>query len=178
MVFRPIVCKVEFSRSPIESKLLLAFSVTEPVESHVDGFGSFRLYLSIDDSISHCIVSLYRRRRLFVSHFREDDSDVYCFSCHDVESGEFCFGGGGHDVFDDVGNVENGAVVLRNVGTVGEEEMATSPATGFRFTEVACVAVDSQFHCTCVVGDDGVVLGGEIVKELFGLSHGIGCGRC
>ncbi len=81
-------------------------------------------------------------------------------------------------MFDDVGNVENGAVVLRNVGTVGEEEMAASPATGFRFTGVACVAVDSQFHGTCIVGDDGVVLDGKIVEELFGLSHGISCGRC
>ena len=53
VVLCPIVCIIKFPRTPIESELFLAFSVSEPVESHVHGFGSLRLYFAVDHPFGH-----------------------------------------------------------------------------------------------------------------------------
>ena len=87
-----IVGIVRFSRSPVESELLLAFSVSEPMESHVHRFGSLGLDFLVDYFFCYRVVGLHRGWRLLVSHFFEDDSDVDGFPCHDIESRQFCFG--------------------------------------------------------------------------------------
>ena len=58
MMFGPIIRIIEFSRAPVNAKLFLAFSVPEPMESHVHGLCSFWLYFAVDDSIGHWIVRL------------------------------------------------------------------------------------------------------------------------
>ena len=82
MVLCPIVCIVLLAWSPIEPKLLLAFSVAEPMESHIHCFRSFWLNLFVDNSFCHCIVRLHWSWRLLVAHFLQDDSNVHCLSCH------------------------------------------------------------------------------------------------
>ena len=51
---------------PVDSKLLLAFMISEPVKAHVHCLGLFGLYFTIDDGISHSIVGLERGGRLLV----------------------------------------------------------------------------------------------------------------
>ena len=58
-------------------------------------------------------------------------------------------------MFDDVRNVENGSIVRRNVGAIGEEEVATCSAASLWFAEVAGVAVARKNHVASIVGDDG-----------------------
>ena len=53
MVFSPVVGVVEFAGPPVNAELLLALSVSEPVELHVHRFCSFWLYFDIDDTIGH-----------------------------------------------------------------------------------------------------------------------------
>ena len=93
VVFRPIVGIICFAWTPKKFELLLAFSVAEPMETHVHSFCTFWLYFSIDNCISHGIVGLDGGRRLCMSHFFENDADVNCFSGHDVQGGEFSFRG-------------------------------------------------------------------------------------
>ncbi len=69
MVLSPIVSIVGFTRPPIKFELVLAFSVSEPVETHIHGFGAFGLHLAINNGISHGIVGLDGSGWLFVAHF-------------------------------------------------------------------------------------------------------------
>ena len=62
----------------------------------------------------------------------KDLSDLDCFLGCYVECAEFCLCGGEHDVFDDLGDCENGAVV-------------PGAAAGFWFAEIAWVAVDGKY---------------------------------
>ena len=69
VVLGPIICKVSFARTPKEFELLLAFVIAEPVKAHIHGFCAFRLDRPVNDAICHGIISLNRRRGLFMSHF-------------------------------------------------------------------------------------------------------------
>ena len=93
-----------------------------------------------------------------MSELLEDLSDVDCLPSHNVQCPEFRFGGGGHDIFDDLGYRENGAVVRRVYSVVGEEEMSPSAAASLRFAEIACVAVDGKYHVAGGVRDDRLLL--------------------
>ena len=84
MVFGPVIGIVGFAGAPVKLELVVAFAVTQPVKSHIHGFGAFRLYFAIDDGICHGVVGLDGGGGLFVSHFFEDDADVYGFTRHDV----------------------------------------------------------------------------------------------
>ena len=88
----------------------------------------------------------------------QDDSDVYRLPCSDEQCCVFSLGGGSHDVFDDVSNVEYCAVVGRDVSIGREKKMAACPAACFGLAEVTCVAVGGEDHVAGVVGEDGVFL--------------------
>ena len=52
VMFSPVVSIVEFTRAPVDAESVLAFAITEPVESHVHGFGLFGLDFSVKDALS------------------------------------------------------------------------------------------------------------------------------
>jgi hypothetical protein len=91
------------------------------MEMHVHCFCLSQLDVIIDEVKCRAVVSLYRRWGLLVSHF---------FKCMllgdgiagiDIQRTEFGFGGGGHDGLDDLGKVEECAIVF-GVGSVGGQE--------------------------------------------------------
>ena len=110
-MFGPVIGVICFAWSPIESELFLALAVAKPMESHVHCFGAFWLDFAVDDGVRHRVVSLDGGGRLFVAQLLENYSYVDGFTCHDIEGGKFGFGGGRHDMFDDVCDVEDGAIV-------------------------------------------------------------------
>ena len=63
-------------------------------------------------------------------------------------------------MFDYVGNIQDGAIVGWDVGIGGQEEVATSVASGFWFTQVAGIAVGCQNHVASMVRENGSVLRG------------------
>jgi len=77
-----------------------------------------------------------------------------------------------------LGDIENGTVVGCFVGAVGEEEVSAGTASSFWFTEIGCITVDAKDHVPFGVGEDGVRMGCNVVKEVMGLLHGVfsGCG--
>ena len=80
MMLCPVVCIIEFFWLPIEPKLFLALSVSQPVEAHVRWFCSLGLDPLIDDTFYYGIVHLYWFWWLLVSYFVQDDLGVYCLA--------------------------------------------------------------------------------------------------
>ena len=76
------------------------------MEAHAHGFGAFWLDFAIYYCISHGIVHLEVCRRLTIAKFLENDADVDSLACCDEEGCKLSFGGWGHDMFDDVCNVQ------------------------------------------------------------------------
>ena len=67
MMFGPVISIVEFSGTPVDVELFLAFSVKEPVKAYIHGFIAFRLDLAIDNTFSSGVVSLNGRGWLFMT---------------------------------------------------------------------------------------------------------------
>ncbi len=51
--------------------------------------------------------------------------------------------------------------------------VTASLAAGIIFLQVRSIGVDVENHVACVEGDDGLLLGGGIVEELFDTLHGL-----
>ena len=73
VVYCEIVSQICFSFGPIDLELALGNAVSEPVEAHVDGFGSVLLDGVVENTIDGAVVSSDRGRGLFVSQFNEGD---------------------------------------------------------------------------------------------------------
>ena len=93
MVLGPIVGKILFTRSLKDAELALAFTVSG-------------LDFAVYDCLSHGIVRLEGCSRLLMAKFLENDFDVDSLACCDEEGCKLSFGGWGHDMFDDVCDVQ------------------------------------------------------------------------
>ena len=58
MVLGEIIPMVAFAFAPEDFELILADTITHPVESHVNGLGAFLFHCVIDDSFGTGIVCL------------------------------------------------------------------------------------------------------------------------
>ena len=105
MVLGPVVAVVAFAWAPIKTELPLALSTPEPVEVHVDRLCGVRNDFVVDEAIRGGVVGLDRGARLVVTHFSERHSDGDGCAGVQVKSSQFGFGGGGHDIFDNLGDV-------------------------------------------------------------------------
>jgi hypothetical protein len=85
------------------------------MKTHIHSFGAFGLNFTIAYCICHGIVGLERCCWLFVSEFVEDNADVYSLAGDNVKCSEFSLCCLLHYMFYDVGKVEDGAVVGRNI---------------------------------------------------------------
>ncbi len=108
-----------------------------------------------------------------MSHFFECVSLWDGFACIDVESTEVSFGGGQHDGPDELGQVEDHAIVFGVGGVGGHEKMSVSLAACFGFAQVGCITVHYKYHVTPPVSDDCVLVCYGVVKELSALLHGV-----
>jgi hypothetical protein len=68
VVLGPVVGFVGMSGTPEELELVLGFLASEPMESHVHGFGVFWLNVVVHNANSCCVVGLHRSGRLLVAH--------------------------------------------------------------------------------------------------------------
>ena len=76
-----------------------------------------------------------------MAKFLENYVDVDCFACSYVQCSKFSFCDRGHDMFNDVCNVENSTVVWWDVCIGGEEKMAAGAAACSWYAEVAGITV-------------------------------------
>ena len=56
VVFCEIVSQINFSWGPIDLKFALGDVVSEPVEAHVDGFGSVLFGVVVEDAVGRAVV--------------------------------------------------------------------------------------------------------------------------
>ena len=77
-----------------------------------------------------CVVCLHWCSGLYVAHFFECFAGRYGFACVDVEAAELCFGRTGHDCFNYLRDVENGAIVFWELYIFREEPVAADAAAG------------------------------------------------
>ncbi len=148
------------------------------MKTHVHCFHLSWLDVIIDNAKCRAVVGLYWHWGLLVSHFLEcmllGDGLVGV----DVQRTKFGFGGRGHDGLDKLGKVEDRAIVF-GVGSVGgQEKVSASAAACFRFAQIGGVAVYNDHHVTPSVSNDGVMVCGGVVKELFASCHGVLGGVC
>ena len=70
MMFCPVFGVVCGAGMPVKSKLFLVdAAISQPMETHIHGFGTFWLYPFVDDAFGSGIVDLNGGGRLFVPHF-------------------------------------------------------------------------------------------------------------
>ena len=98
-----------------------------------------------------------------------------CFLTVDKEGTNFGFGGGGHDMTEDVARCVDGPVVarrrsgrLRWIGWIlGEEKVATNAAAGSGLGEVVgAITVIVQDHVAGMVANDSIRMRCCIIKEV------------
>ena len=90
----------------------------------------------------------------------KDDANVDSFSGSDVESDKFGFCGRCHDMFDDVGKVEDSAIVGQDVSSGEQKEVAASATARFGLYEGTSIAVCSKDHVAGMVSDNSIFFGG------------------
>ena len=178
LVLCPVVPEVGCAGVPIILELFLRIAAPQPPKTHVHGFGLARQKIVGDNTKGGAVVHLDWDWGLQVAHFLRDGAAGDCFTCVDVERTEFGFCRQGHGKFDDLGDIENGAAVGCFVGAVGEEKVSAGTASSFWLAEIGCITLDAKDHVAFGVGEDHVRMGGDVVKEVMGLLHGVfsGCG--
>ena len=171
MMLGEVVAKVRGTLFPENAELFLLHSVLYPVETHVHCFGFALADGSVGDASCGRIICLQWSGRLGMAHFFESGAEGHAVARIVEEAGEFGFGGGGHDVFENTADGMDGAVVgrqsggrfggIRRQGT--EEEMAADPAACFGLGEVGGVAADPEDHVAGVVADGGISMGSTVI---------------
>ena len=180
MVFGEIVGLVGRSRFPEDMELLLADTIFQPIESHVDCLRVFHLDGVIGNSGGGAIVGLDGSCWLRMSHLSKGVANGASLFGVEEQGTEFGLSGTGHDCTDDVTEdvhcpiVSWGRVtVRRRRGRIGaEEQVSPSSRSGFGDTEVGCITVDPQDHVAGVVLDCGGWVGGTVIEEMVEGHHG------
>ena len=101
VVFADVIGIVAISWSPINLKLALAYSVSDPVEAHVESFGCFLLDAIVGEAYCSRVVDLYWCWRLRVAEFIECNSKREGISSGEEGGCDFCFRRGAHYVGED-----------------------------------------------------------------------------
>jgi hypothetical protein len=167
VVFCPIVCAIGVAWAPEVSELLLPLAALLPIETHVHCFHLSRLGVIIDNAECRTVVGLYRHWGLLVSHFFECMLLGDGLAGVDIQRTKFGFGGRGHDGLDELGKVEDHAIVFGVGGVGGQEKVSAGAAACFGFARIGGIAVHDKHHVAPSVSDDGVLVCGGVVKELL-----------
>jgi len=101
VMFGRIICKIFLPTFPVDMKLFLSLAVTNPIETHIHGFGSALNDSVGEDTNSAFVVKLERSGTLWVAHFLEGGADGNGVFGVDETGSSFGFLDGGHDGVDD-----------------------------------------------------------------------------
>jgi hypothetical protein len=120
VMFGEVIGLIETAFAPINYKLALASTVADPIEAHVDGFGSLLLDSVVGDTGCSGIVSGNRSWGLLMAEFFECDSEGAGFATIVEKGGKFGLSGAGKYFAHNVAHGVDGAVVRRSgIGGMG-----------------------------------------------------------
>ncbi len=151
MVFGKVISFIENALFPVYKKLALADAVTNPIETHVDGFGALLFDTLVGNTSCSAVVSLDRGRWLRMAvFFKTNAQGASLFTI--VEKGcKLRFGSTGEDFFQNLAvNVDGtvgGWVRIggqrwrgRIKGPIAEVVVARGAGASFRNGQIGCIA--------------------------------------
>ena len=110
VVFCMIITSVLVAGFPIYFELTLSASVTDPIETHIDGLGAFLFDGVRGESCGNGVVHLHFCGRLGMIQFLQCGSDQDSLLTIDVGCSYFGFCRRSHDIFHDLGDTVDWAV--------------------------------------------------------------------
>lgn len=187
VVFGEIVGFVQNAFSPIDHKLALAGSISDPVKAHINCLGSLLLDGVVGNAGGSGVVSGNGCWWLFVAEFFKGDSKGAGFAAIVEEGSEFSFCSTSENFSHNVAHHVDGTVVgWRGIGWIrafggvfgvtAQVVVASSAGACFWGREIGGVAVAVQNHVAGSESDSGVGMGGAVVEELYDGVHGCGSG--
>jgi hypothetical protein len=174
-MFGEIIGKVVAAASPVNVEVALFDSVLDPIESHVDGFGSSLFDGAIGNARGAGVVSLQGSGALWVAHVDESSAQSFGVFSIEEEGAELGFSGRRKDDFHDRRENMDGAIEWWRfcvgirlgiwIGGFGAEEVvATSARASIGFGEIGSVAVDMEVHSTGSVANGSIRVSGTVVQ--------------
>jgi hypothetical protein len=169
---------VQEALSPIDVKVALADTVTNPVKAHVDCLGTFLFDCVIGNSGSSAVVSLYGSGWLgIMSEFFKAGAKWACLFAIVEEGSKFSFGGAGYDFMEDLAQDVDcpigrrwWVIRLRRLGMVAgataEVMVPSSVGAGFGSREVRGIAFDVEDHITGMITYGCVGMGSTVGEEV------------
>ena len=142
-----------------------------PIKAHVRGFGLALAGGPVGDAGCAGVVSLDRSGGLLAYHFFYGNAQGGGVFGIVKNSGEFSFGGGGHDILEDDADGMEGTIVGgwcgkmlgRNSRVGAKEKMPPDAATSFGFGQIRGNAMDVEYHVTGIVPEDGIGMGRGVI---------------
>ena len=110
VMFCVVVSHVFGTRGPKDVELSLFDTVLYPIKSHVNRFGADLFASFIGNGNGSCVVDLDWSCGLWVAEFFEGGTDGYGLFAVVEGGSNFSFCGRGHDIFEDFGYGEDGAI--------------------------------------------------------------------
>jgi hypothetical protein len=92
-MFGEVVCEIIGTFSPVYEKMTLLDTVTDPIKTHIHGFGTALFYGVVADAGSACIIGLDGGRWLWVAHVSKSGAEHGCLFAVVEECAELGFGG-------------------------------------------------------------------------------------
>jgi hypothetical protein len=143
VVFSKIVCNIFDAWCPVDAEVSLFDTVAYPLKAHVNRFGPHLFHSSVHDAAGSRVVCFHWGGWLGMPHFIKRGTDDGGFLGVEVQGANFGFGGGGHDTFEDFGDIENGPVNYSGFAReVAKIVVAAGSAASFGFRDIGCVAVN------------------------------------
>ena len=141
VVLGEIVTEVSASGFPINEKLALPGAVLDPIEAHINGFGSFLIYGAVCETFRVRVVDVDWSWWFWVPEFLEIRLYQHGLLAIVKSGTDFGFSGGRHHVVDDLGDCMDRAVkrevrerwLGRVIGFVVKEIVATDAAASAGF---------------------------------------------
>lgn len=115
MMLGEIIGEVVLTLRPGDYEVALSNAITDPVEMHVHGLGALLLDSVIGKAGSCIVVSLNWCRSLLEAEFLQSSTDGDSIFAVVEDACELVFGCAGHNLFQNVRRIENGAIVWRRL---------------------------------------------------------------
>jgi hypothetical protein len=173
-MFSEIISQIGVTWRPPNVKLLLFYSVFDPVEPHIHSFGSFLLDGVVDNATRGGVVSGEVSGVLVVTHLRK------CCACDgalfgvDKERYEFSFSDRRDHMFEDCCLAQDRAIGEGfHAFLVAQIEIPTNSGFGFWLGEERGITVDFKLHAGGIVPYADITPSSQPDRALSALTYGL-----
>ena len=156
------VCEIVGALTPLDDELALTDAVTDPVEAHVDGFGTVELDSVVGYADRTGVVTENDSGRLGIAECSSDSAKPRACAGEGVEAGVFALGDRSDDHIKDAAMDVHSAVNVSGRGGVAKVGDTTGYTTRTRTGEMGSVRLHVENHVTACEHQLVVWVGGCI----------------